>query len=56
MIAITKDGGNVRVTEAQLSNGKNFLNFTLDSRAENIEFVLSNGTGADVVVKNIEVK
>ena len=37
-------------------NGKNFLNFTLDSRAENIEFVLSNGTGADVVVKNIEVK
>ena len=46
----------VRVTEAQLSNGKNFLNFTLDSRAENIEFVLSNGTGADVVVKNIEVK
>lgn len=56
VIAITKDGGNVRVTEAQLSNGKNFLNFTLDSRAENIEFVLSNGTGADVVVKNIEVK
>ena len=56
VIAITKDGGNVRVAEAQLSNGKNYLSFTLDSRSENVEFVLSNGTGADVVVKNIEVK
>lgn len=56
VMAITKDGGNVRIAEVQLSNGKNLVNFTLDSRAENLEFVLSNGIGTDIVVKNIEVK
>ncbi len=56
VIAITKNGGNVRIAEMQLSNGNNFLNFTLESKAENLEFVMSNGIGADVVVKNIEVR
>lgn len=53
VLAITKESGNVRLGEMQLKNGYNMMVLYLEERAEKLEFVLSNTTGEDLVVKRI---
>ena len=53
MLTVTKESGNVRLGEMQLKNGFNAMNLYLGEKAENLEFVLSNVTEEDIVVKKI---
>ena len=53
VLTVTKESGNVRLGEMQLKNGFNAMNLYLGEKAENLEFVLSNVTEEDIVVKKI---
>lgn len=53
MLAVTKESGNVRLGEMQLKDGFNTISLYLEEKTENLEFVLSNATGEDIVVKKI---
>lgn len=53
VLAVTKESGNVRLGEMQLKDGFNTISLYLEEKAENLEFVLSNATGEDIVVKKI---
>ena len=53
VFTVTKESGNVRLGEMQLKNGFNAMNLYLGEKAENLEFVLSNVTEEDIVVKKI---
>lgn len=51
VLAVTKESGNVRLGEMQLKDGFNTISLYLEEKAENLEFVLSNATGEDIVLK-----
>lgn len=53
VLAVTKESGNVRLGEMQLKSGYNMMSLYLEEKAEKLEFVLSNATGEDIVVKRI---
>ncbi len=53
VLAVTKESGNIRLGEMQLKNGRNMMILYLNEKAEKLEFVLSNSTGEDVIVKRI---
>ena len=53
VLAVTKESGNVRLGEMQLKDGFNTISLYLEEKTENLEFVLSNATGEDIVVKKI---
>ncbi|MDD6057924.1 MAG: ABC transporter ATP-binding protein [Clostridiales bacterium] len=53
VLAVTKESGNVRLGEMRLKSGSNMMSLFLEEKAEKLEFVLSNATGEDIVVKRI---
>ena len=53
VLAVTKESGNVRLGEMQLKSGRNMMTLYLDEKAEKLEFVLSNTTGEDIIIKRI---
>lgn len=53
VLAVTKESGNIRLGEMQLKNGRNMMILYLNEKAEKLEFVLSNSTGEDIIVKRI---
>lgn len=55
ILAITKESGNVRLGEMELHNGYNTMLLYLDEVAERLEFVLSNNTHTDILIKNIKL-
>jgi hypothetical protein len=53
VLAVTDEYGKVRVTEKELKNGYNTVEFYLKEAAEKLEFVLYNTIEADIIVKSI---
>ena len=53
VLAITKESGNVRLGEMVLANGYNTMLLYLDEVAERLEFVLTNKTENDILMKKI---
>lgn len=55
MLVVTKEAGKVRLSELQLKNGYNEGRLTLEEDAAALEFVISNQTEKDIIVKSIEL-